>query len=99
MGKGDKKTKRGKIILGSSGVRRLRRPKTQAPIAAITKKVENVKPEKLKPIKQPEKIAEDIAVAAKAVDQPVVAEKKIIKPKTSKKPTTKTDKAKDIKEE
>jgi ribosomal small subunit protein bTHX len=35
MGKGDKKTKRGKIIIGSSGVSRSRKKKTNlAPVAA-----------------------------------------------------------------
>jgi ribosomal small subunit protein bTHX len=38
MGKGDKKTKRGKIVIGSSGVRRARK-KTRSTVAVVTKVV------------------------------------------------------------
>ena len=100
MGKGDKKTKRGKIILGSFGVRRPHRPKALAPATTITKKVEKTKPEKPKAVKHPEAIAELIAeptvVAAETLDQPVDAEKKTVKPKASRKITTKPDKPNDI---
>ena len=52
MGKGDKKTKRGKIIIGSSGVSRSRKKKTNpAPVAA-----------KAEP--KPKKEAEELAIPA-----------------------------------
>ncbi len=34
MGKGDKKTKRGKIVIGSSGVRRARKKRSTVPVVA-----------------------------------------------------------------
>ena len=95
MGKGDKKTKRGKIILGSYGTRRPRRSKTLAPLITIAKKVEKAKPEKPKAIKQSEAMPEPIVVAAKALEQPVVLEKKTAMPKIPKKTTAKTDKPKE----
>jgi 30S ribosomal protein S31 len=89
MGKGDKKTKRGKIILGSFGVRRPRRPKALAPAIKAKEKVEKVKVEKAKPIKQKEEVVELIAepliaeVVTKAEKKPAVAEKKAVQPKKS----------------
>jgi len=61
MGKGDKKTKRGKIILGSSGVRRPKDKKKKTDEIIIDKKVE--KTEKLektekKPAKKTKKTIE-----------------------------------------
>jgi 30S ribosomal protein S31 len=85
MGKGDKKSKRGKIILGSYGVRRPRRPK--AIITAKKEKVEKIKVEKVKPIKLKEDLAELIpqTIVAEvdliAETKPAVAEKKVAPPK------------------
>ncbi len=42
MGKGDKKTKRGKIILGSYGVRRPRKQNASATVPVIVKELEVV---------------------------------------------------------
>lgn len=95
MGKGDKKTKRGKIILGSFGVRRPHRSKTLTPVVTLTKKVEKAKTEKPKAVKHPEAIVEPIDVAIEALDQPVVAEKKTVKPKAPKKTSASTVKTKD----
>jgi len=99
MGKGDKKTKRGKIILGSFGVRRPRRPKALAPAATVTKKAEKARPDKPKVAKQPEAISELIAeptiVAVEALEPPVVSEKKTAKPKVSRKITAKPAKPKE----
>jgi ribosomal small subunit protein bTHX len=81
MGKGDKKSKRGKIILGSYGVRRPRRPKALTP--AKKEKVEKIKVEKVKPIKLKEDLAELIpqTIVAEvdliAETKPAVAEKKV----------------------
>jgi 30S ribosomal protein S31 len=87
MGKGDKKTKRGKIILGSFGVRRPRRPKALAPAIKAKEKVEKVKVEKAKPIKQKEEVVVLIAeplvadVVTKSEKKPVAVEKKAVQPK------------------
>ena len=43
MGKGDKKSKRGKIIIGSFGVRRLRNKNKKALVAAVKAKDETIK--------------------------------------------------------
>lgn len=99
MGKGDKKTKRGKIILGSFGIRRPRRPKALIPAAITTKKkVEKAKPEKPKVVMHPEAIteliAEPIEVTADSLEQPADDEKKIAKPKATKKTAAKPVKPK-----
>ena len=100
MGKGDKKSKRGKIILGSYGVRRPHRPKALAPAAVITKKADKVRAEKPKVVKHPEAIveiiAEPLAVNPEILDKPVVAEIKTAKPKAPKKTTAKPAKADDV---
>lgn len=43
MGKGDKKTKRGKIILGSHGKLRPRKKRKSTPVAALSKRKEKAK--------------------------------------------------------
>ena len=43
MGKGDKKTKRGKIVIGSSGVRRARKKKISVPAIALKAEPKPVK--------------------------------------------------------
>jgi len=86
MGKGDKKTKRGKIIIGSAGVTRSRKKKRHtAPVASKTES-------------KPKKVAEEPVVAAqvapkktKKAEEPVItAEEKPKSPK-SKKKTTEAD--------
>jgi ribosomal small subunit protein bTHX len=57
MGKGDKKTKRGKIIIGSTGVTRQKRKKSTISVAAETKPVvvsEKVKKTTKKPVPKAE---------------------------------------------
>ena len=78
MGKGDKKTKRGKILMGSHGVRRARRKLAKA-IPLIAVKVE--KPAAAVKEKAPEK-----PVAAVKQEKPVAAvkEKAPAKPKAVK---------------
>ena len=69
MGKGDKKTKRGKIIIGSSGIKRARKKKS--PLAAVAPKpapkplkeveetaISSAKPAAKKPAKKAEEHAE-----------------------------------------
>ena len=51
MGKGDKKTRRGKIILGSYGVRR-RRKKADKPEAKAVKVIKQKEPKDKKPVKE-----------------------------------------------
>lgn len=79
MGKGDKKSKRGKIILGSYGVRRLRRSKKEvvatkpAPAAVV---VETVKPAKAAPKTTKPKAAPKTAAKAEAKTTHKTAAKK-----------------------
>jgi 30S ribosomal protein S31 len=93
MGKGDKKTKRGKIILGSFGVRRPRRPKALIPAIVIKEKVEKKKVEKSKPTIAKEEVLELAPkpilteVAGKAEEISTESQKKVEKVKqTSEKP-------------
>ena len=63
MGKGDKKTRRGKIIIGTFGVRRRRKkdgkPEIKPSVAIITKEVKEKKPAKEKAeVKEPKAAAE-----------------------------------------
>jgi 30S ribosomal protein S31 len=51
MGKGDKKTRRGKIILGSYGVRRPRK-KNDKPVMKPLKEVQTKEPKDKKPSKE-----------------------------------------------
>lgn len=68
MGKGDKKSKRGKIIIGSYGVRRPSRKKHVA--------VPSVKTVEEKPKKAPKVTEEPVEVPVVAVEQPKTVEKK-----------------------
>ena len=43
MGKGDKKTKRGKIIIGSSGIKRTRKKKGSSPAGGTKSEPKNLK--------------------------------------------------------
>lgn len=84
MGKGDKKTKRGKIIKGSYGVRRPKRKTSAAPIPVkvkkkIVEKVAEVVEEKAVVKKAPVK-----KVAAKKVeDKPIVEKETKVKAKAA----------------
>lgn len=67
MGKGDKKSKRGKIILGSFGVRRHRKSKHVAPAAAPVKvAVVTEKHKVAKAVAKPEKAKIETAEVIKA---------------------------------
>lgn len=68
MGKGDKKSKRGKIIIGSYGVRRPSRKKHVA--------VSSVKTVQEKPKKAPKVTEEPVEVPVVAIEQPKTVEKK-----------------------
>jgi len=87
MGKGDKKSKRGKITIGSYGVRRRSKSADKGLEARMGSKVETVKPKTEKP-KAP-KAEKPVAPAKKtAAEKKAPAEKKAStekKPKTSKK--------------
>lgn len=92
MGKGDKKTKRGKIIIGSYGVRRAHRKlaKNIAPAPAP-----EIKPVKPKP--QPKKVIPETELEEAPVIQSIVppeteevAEVKKAPKKTAKKPADET---------
>jgi len=94
MGKGDKKTRRGKIFMGSFGVKRPRNKKVNPVIVSKTKEV--ITPAK-KEVKEPEVVEQIIAVP----EVTEVADVNITeKPKEkTKKETVKKDKIKEEKEE
>lgn len=73
MGKGDKKTKRGKIVIGSSGVRRARKKKkTVAPVTAkVELKVKKEVEERVVPPAKPapKKAAKKTAAVTGAVEE------------------------------
>ena len=73
MGKGDKKTKRGKIVMGSHGVRRARRKLTKAVTLVAVKEEKPVEEIKEVPVKQkapakPKAVKEEVQV-----ETPIVA--------------------------
>jgi 30S ribosomal protein S31 len=92
MGKGDKKTKRGKIIMGSYGVRRPQRKKQD--VAAVSKplitKVKVAKPEEVEVAKEKKKPVIKKAAAEKKEEAVATAPKK----KTTRKPAKKETKEK-----
>ena len=61
MGKGDKKTRRGKIILGSYGVRRPRK-KNDKPEVKPVKTILLKEPKDKKPVKEKKEVKETAAV-------------------------------------
>jgi ribosomal small subunit protein bTHX len=84
MGKGDKKTKRGKLIIGSYGVRRKKKKKTSGSVSdAPIKKTEA---KKAAPIK--EKV-EETTVATEEIknEKPKAEQKPVTAPKKTKKET------------
>ena len=78
MGKGDKKTKRGKIVIGSSGVRRARKKKN-----TITAEVTKVEPKKKTEAEEME-IAAAKAAAKKSSKKAEATETVEEKPKAAK---------------
>jgi 30S ribosomal protein S31 len=75
MGKGDKKSRRGKIIIGSSGVRRPKSSKAKV----IVEVVEKIKKVSEKPKAEPKpkvKIAEPVSITETEV---AVAQEKVVK--------------------
>jgi len=67
MGKGDQKTRRGKIIRGSYGKRRSRKGKVYHAVVEAPKSVEEIKPEAKKEKKAPAKPkAEKVKTEAEA---------------------------------
>lgn len=88
MGKGDKKSRRGKIHIGSYGVRRARKPGSKAPLAAIRTEEPVKKPkarasEKPKPPKVEAPVAEADIPQVEAVEKP--AAKKTTKARSASK--------------
>ncbi len=82
MGKGDKKTKRGKIVIGSSGVRRARKKRNTTP--AVASKVE---PDKNTEVVEMELAAEKAAKkSSKKAEVTASVEDKSKAPKAKKKP-------------
>lgn len=89
MGKGDKKSKRGKILMGSYGVRRPRNKKVAAVLPAEVKEVKPVASEKpkapAKPKTEKAPVAEEKAIEGITVEEPVKPAKKKTAPKAEKK--------------
>jgi ribosomal small subunit protein bTHX len=96
MGKGDKKSRRGKIILGSYGVRRPRSSKSQVIIkteTTPTEKVVKVKKVAEKPVADPKPKAKVADVIAESDTKQAVAPKKEVKKAVKKtKSTEETEK-------
>lgn len=79
MGKGDKKTKRGKIIMGSYGVRRPRKSRSAENVVKSVKAEKPEKPVKATKGKAPAKskaVKEETTIV---VDIPVVVEESLVK--------------------
>jgi 30S ribosomal protein S31 len=88
MGKGDKKTKRGKIVIGSYGIRRPRK-KTYVPVTVEKVSVE-VKAVKEKPAVKEVKVP--VEAAAKKETKPVKEKKETKAENTEKTPRPKKEK-------
>ncbi len=100
MGKGDKKSRRGKIILGTFGVRR-RRNKAGKPevktVKAVSEKIaEDIKPVKEKKVIKEEKAEKPVETVQEktAVKEPKAAKakKEVAEEKVAKEPKTKKEK-------
>jgi ribosomal small subunit protein bTHX len=96
MGKGDKKSRRGKIHIGSSGVRRHKHKTSRKPAPAVVKAEEPVKKPKAKAAEKPKpaevEVAEAPVVEAAAVE---TAPKPAAKKKAPAKSTPKKAKPED----
>lgn len=87
MGKGDKKTKRGKIVIGSSGVRRKRKKKSHKTgilLKTVPKPKETI-------VQIPVVVVPEIAPAVELVEEKT-PKKTAVKKTTPKKTTEKVDK-------
>ena len=80
MGKGDKKSKRGKIILGTYGVRRPQKPKKKTEIIPAAKAKAPVIEEKVKPEKASVKAAKPKAAPKSAAKTTAKTAEKAAKP-------------------
>jgi len=88
MGKGDKKTKRGKILMGSHGVRRPRRKVARAVQVIAIKEEEPAKTVKEKAPAKPKAVKEEVQVelqpvAAAAAEETLKPARKKAPPKSS----------------
>ena len=80
MGKGDKKSRRGKIIIGSTGVRRPKNKKKAAVAVETVVKVKKVAEKVKAEPKSKVKVAEPVVdIAVEATVAPVKAVKKAVK--------------------
>lgn len=92
MGKGDKKSRRGKIHIGSYGVRRSRKPGKPS-IQAVSKVEEPAKKPKAKATEKPKPVKTEVPVAQVESPQVEVAAKPAAKKTSSAKSTAKKTKA------
>lgn len=95
MGKGDKKTKRGKILMGSHGVRRPKRKQTRTvPVIAIKEEKPAV-PVKEKPAAKPKAVKEEVKAESPevtaVVEEAAKPARKKSPPKASPKKEEKTE--------
>jgi 30S ribosomal protein S31 len=86
MGKGDKKTKRGKIVIGSSGVRRARKKKNRKPV--ILQKAEPKPKETIEQV--PAMIVPEVTPVAEQIEEKA-PKKPAVKKAAPKKQPEKTD--------
>jgi 30S ribosomal protein S31 len=92
MGKGDKKTKRGKILMGSHGVRRPRRKIVRTVAVKALKEEVPVKIPKEKAPAKPKAEAEEIQAESPRVETPVEIAVKPARKKAPPKASKKEDK-------
>lgn len=89
MGKGDKKTKRGKILMGSHGVKRARRKLKKAiPLVAL-KEEKPAEPIKVKPLAKPTPVIKDVPVETPVMSASI---QEVVKPARKKSPPKGADK-------
>lgn len=94
MGKGDKKSRRGKIVRGTSGVRRSKKKRSTTPVVEtkITKQ-KRATTKSAKPTPKPEvaePVVETAPAPAEAKEPKAESKKTTTKPKDEKKPAKKT---------
>lgn len=84
MGKGDKKSRRGKIVIGSSGVRRPSKIRKATLVTAIAPKANKViRTAKAEPVTKAKAADPVAAIATETTETPVKSVKKAVgKPKT-----------------
>ena len=97
MGKGDKKSKRGKITLGTYGVRRLRKKNVKANLSSS--KATKAKDEIIKTIEIEEVVVQPVEEVVQTEVVEAVVEPKVVKEKSSVKAAKPAKEKKEVKAE